>query len=600
MAVPFRNMRPPHFHWASFLVLVVGIVSAPTVWAQEDASLRTGQIKAPAFSPSNPDLVAYERQVEDTRELFLYDAGSGDVQQITAVEEKDEEAGGALALFGPGPEQKLRRFEGQVAWRPVLDPEGRQWFAFVSSAGSSGSGLFLSYVDAEGTVADRVVPLPFDGQAILPDWSPMGRELVFSGSPTGTSGFDLYLFPDVRAFFGASGGGLPVGRSDDDDRKTPVQLTDNPSDELYPNWSPDGASIAYQAERATGEVRNWGINVLDVSNWTPSMRQSTGAMPRPVRMSEQLNRYHEYKPTWSPDGRYIAFYVSQSRVGSGDDNQLQDVGLLIPVSGAQGRMQGGRVLQGFTGNRIAQSVLVNENRGPTWFPSESNHALVYVKKAEEEGNPIEIADVTQWSGNEDTFSRALSEQFDRTTRFHEEVTPSLVPQGLRLAFASQVGENLQLQVRDLPTMSTAEARNLEVRQEVSRSAVAWRSMVFPGWGQFHKGQKTRGLAFALAGGTALTATVLGVLNNPTVRDVAQIPPGEVDEEYNNIRLTEGLGLAAFVGIWAYGLYDSFQGYPHYVNKPIYANESIRVDRPLVGVLPGSDGATAFVSIRVRF
>lgn len=63
------------------------------------------------------------------------------------------------------------------------------------------------------------------------------------------------------------------------------QLTDFPGDELCPDWSPDGSTIAYNHN---GDI------------WTIPAR---GGAPTQLTTSY----YDEAQPDWSPDGTYIAF-----------------------------------------------------------------------------------------------------------------------------------------------------------------------------------------------------------------------------------------------------------------------------------------------------
>ena len=68
----------------------------------------------------------------------------------------------------------------------------------------------------------------------------------------------------------------------------PVQVTSDPADDWQPDWSPDGAQIAYRSERGEG-----GIFV------TPA----TGGV-------ERLIAEFGYRPRWSPDGKSILFAQS--------------------------------------------------------------------------------------------------------------------------------------------------------------------------------------------------------------------------------------------------------------------------------------------------
>ena len=431
---------------------------------ESDAALPAGTIQDPVFCPSNPELVAYSRQEGDTQELYLYDTSAETVRQITAVEESGTQDEDAEDFFEGGSERELDRFEGELAWRPLRDPEGRQWFVFVSSASKTGYGLFLSYLTPDGKLADRIVELPFEGQATAPAWSPNGLQLVFSGSPEGVEGNELFLHPILRPFLRAEEG---------EALKTPapVPLTES-AGSLYPDWAPSGEYIAYQSKRAGEDGwTNWGISLLDLSTWEGPQ---SGERPRLERLSGQLSAYHEYKPSWSPDGRYVAFYVSQTTVGASTGNHRQDIGVLRPVRG-RGSESGwtGRILEGRTGQRLAQNVLPNESRGPEWHSSEALGAsLIYVRKEENRGNPIYRADVRQWRSDSAGFLWRLSDQFEQETRLHEEVTAARAVEGLRLAFASQEGERLRLQLREglNPTYGKVEAETEKAEAGTTRAA----------------------------------------------------------------------------------------------------------------------------------
>ena len=581
--------------------------------AQDDEEtpeeLRTGKIFGPTFSPSNRALLAYERQVTDIRELFLYNQTDGTVQQITATAGSDDEDEEALEDFFGGSEQPLRLIEGQLVWRPVLDPGGRQWFAFVSSAGDAGYGLYLSYVSSDGEVADRVVPLPFQGQAGLPEWSPDGKQLVFSGSTTGTAGYNLYLFPNVERFFS----GAVADAS-------PVRLTNNPRGDLHPDWSPDGQYIAYQSQQEAGGLANWGVSLLDIAAWRGP---ASGTLPRSVRMTAELGTYNEYKPEWAPSGRFLAFYITQSEVGGGSENRQQDIGVLIPNTGPEGRIQGGVLRRGYSGRRLVRNVLVNESRGPEWYPSPSQHSLLYVRREEAASNPIYLADVTRWVNNEANFARAISNQFRAPTRLHEEVAGALIQQGVRLAFASQVGGDLRLQVRDVPTPTAASAASFQIAQEVSGGKAALRSTLFPGLGQFYRGQSARGWAFAVAGVATIAGAAFTTLQHQSAVDdyndyesgsfsaakLATLSPREVEDRrlelntlYDDVtsaETTRNIAFAALAGVWVTNVVTSLWG-PEYVAEPVYAGTAVRVERPQIRLAADGPRVRPTIALRIQF
>jgi len=54
-----------------------------------------------------------------------------------------------------------------------------------------------------------------------------------------------------------------------DARGIPIQITDHPSGDLYPCWSPDGSRIAFASER-TGNSEIWIVELA------PMPRRATG------------------------------------------------------------------------------------------------------------------------------------------------------------------------------------------------------------------------------------------------------------------------------------------------------------------------------------
>lgn len=73
------------------------------------------------------------------------------------------------------------------------------------------------------------------------------------------------------------------------EQEEPVRLTDNPSDDRYPVWSPDGNRIAFSSRRDG----NWELYILDL----PS-----GEI---IRLTYDLA--YESAPSWSPDGEWLTY-----------------------------------------------------------------------------------------------------------------------------------------------------------------------------------------------------------------------------------------------------------------------------------------------------
>lgn len=172
------------------------------------------------------------------------------------------------------------------------------------------------------------------------NWVPIGlvpvgliATLVLLGAPPSTG-----AFPGSNgkiAFVSDRAGNLDIYTMNSDGGDV-VQLTDDPSADRDPAWSPDGTRIAFSSER-NGQSEIYvmdatGANVVRLTDndrvdygpaWSPDGQQlvfwgdakrrkhrtdlfimnADGSERRPLTKS----RAYEFDPTWSPDGKRIAF-----------------------------------------------------------------------------------------------------------------------------------------------------------------------------------------------------------------------------------------------------------------------------------------------------
>ena len=112
-----------------------------------------------------------------------------------------------------------------------------------------------------------------------PSWSPDGKEIAFHSFRTGNR--DIFVV--------SSDGG------------TARQLTSDPGQDRYPRWSPDGTNIVFPSERSGRR------EAYVLSKYQGEM---AGQEARQLTFEGGLT------PSWSPDGRLIAFaHAAQGGIG---------------------------------------------------------------------------------------------------------------------------------------------------------------------------------------------------------------------------------------------------------------------------------------------
>ena len=141
--------------------------------------------------------------------------------------------------------------------------------AFVSRRDGNAE---IYVMDADGTNQRRLTNNRANDRS--PAWSPDGRRIAFVSERDGHVHV-RHGWPTSEIYVMDADGG------------NPQNLTNNPSDDWSPSWSPNGKRIAFVSER--DEPRVYGdIYVMDAD----------GSDPERLTNNPRDDRY----PAWSPDG----------------------------------------------------------------------------------------------------------------------------------------------------------------------------------------------------------------------------------------------------------------------------------------------------------
>ena len=210
--------------------------------------------------------------------------------------------------------------------------------------------LEIYVMDADGSNQENLTNSPANDSQ--PDWSPDGTKIAFVS------------FRD---------GGRTQIHVMDADGKNAIRLTDGVGEKWDPDWSPDGQQIAFSVDVLVNRIRVHHIAVMDADgrnrqkledqarhpSWSPdggeiafmSWRDGgeeiyvigVGGQGR-KRVTQDI--VHKLDPSFSPDGRRIAFAAVPEHEGFGH----------IYVVGADGR------------NRVQLTHNEEHHWGPAWSP----------------------------------------------------------------------------------------------------------------------------------------------------------------------------------------------------------------------------------------
>jgi TolB protein len=287
---------------------------------------------------------------------------------------------------------------------PAWSPNGR-WLAYVTEERQGLSELVVMSIDENRRfrLAGRGV-----GQ-FRPVWSPDGDQLafVFAGRTFVRRQTDIYLL-DARC-------ALQLRPCENPLRN----LTDTPTDEREPTWSPDGKHIAFVSDQ-DGQREVYVMNI-DGGEW----RNLT------------QNPAEDFSPVWSPDGTRIAFVSDRTR-----NYEIF-------------------VMDAYTGDAV-RNVSLNraEEWSPVWSP-DSNHLTF-------------ISDET---GSYQVYLLTLDNRRIRNLTRHNssDFSPAWSPDGKHIAFVSNRSEMQRIYLLNIECRVSAEDCIVPVTATRAESSTpAWR------------------------------------------------------------------------------------------------------------------------------
>ncbi|RKU05924.1 hypothetical protein C6502_20770 [Candidatus Poribacteria bacterium] len=267
--------------------------------------------------------------------------------------------------------------------------DAQEQIAFVSNR----DGNFEIYVmDADGGNQQNLTNNPaWDGS---PSWSPDGRRIVFESR---RDGHVMNGIPTAEIYVMDADGG------------NQQNLTNNPSHDGSPCWSPDGKRIAFDSDR-DGRF-NWEIYVIDTDG---------GNLQRLTNNPDDDGHPDDRYPSWSPDGKQIVFSARRE----GHVEIKFDVTYEIYVMDANGGNQ-----QRLTNNR-------NNELSPVWSPDGERIAFTSDRKGNFENFEIYVMDANGGNQQRLTNNRIL------------DWGPSWSPDSKRIAFKSWRDGNSEIYVMD--------------------------------------------------------------------------------------------------------------------------------------------------------
>ena len=226
-----------------------------------------------------------------------------------------------------------------------------------------------------------------------PSWSPDGKRIAFISDRDGHvharhgwSTYEIYLM--------------------NADGSNPQNLTNNPSSDRDPSWSPDGKRIVFSSARDNDNPQNSEIYVMAADGSDPQ------------RLTENID--DDRDPSWSPDGERIVFSASREGHVENKFGITAEIYIMDADGGNEKRL---------TDNR-------NNDWDPVWSPDGKRIAFASDRKGDLEDFNIYVMDAD--GGNQQKLTN------HRTW----DGSPSWSPDSQRIVFNSNRDGKSEIYVMD--------------------------------------------------------------------------------------------------------------------------------------------------------
>lgn len=298
-----------------FLPLLAAFPSVAMAKAKPLGPDYPANCQAPRWSADGSQL-AFEVNYHEKKkvDLFILTPGGGPPREVKPS------ARGASSLSAGFSTASNEPVVHEITWAPAN--VGR--FAYSASSVDHDYDI---YIDGTGAIAHSSSA---DGE---PSWSPDGRWIAFTSARTGQG--DIYVIDTWTI------------------EDAPKRVTTMPtSSEVYVTWSPDSKLLAFVAHNKEGDSLYF-INPTTTDKphlITPWGRTQT-------------------RPSFSPDGKYVAFYSNHEEASRFD--------LYYAALGGESKL-------------VAKDVVLNAS-GPSWTPDAAS--IVFVQDDDSRYDPVCLAPI---------------------------------------------------------------------------------------------------------------------------------------------------------------------------------------------------------------